>query len=118
MTTLGWSSENDLEMGESMQSEESSKRHVVCAIITPNYLKTFLILGESVAAAMPTVDLRVLALQDCAEIAPIQIASTSTLSDYRPPPVTEQSRFTSATGATSTLSAPPCFTTSWSSPLQ
>ena len=55
-----------------MQSEWSVRRHVICAIITPNYLRQFLILGESVAVNMPMTDLRVLVLQDCDDIRIIQ----------------------------------------------
>jgi glycosyltransferase involved in cell wall biosynthesis len=55
-----------------VQSEESVKGHLICAIVTPNYLNQFLILGESIARAMPTADLRVLILQDCSETGFIQ----------------------------------------------
>ena len=55
-----------------MQSERSVKRHVICAIVTPNYLRRFLVLGESIALTMPKVDLRVLVLQDCDDVGPIQ----------------------------------------------
>lgn len=44
---------------------EPDKRHLLCTIVTPNYLNQFLILGESIATSMPSVDLRVLVLQDC-----------------------------------------------------
>ncbi|MFI5035139.1 MAG: glycosyltransferase [Acidimicrobiales bacterium] len=57
-----------------MQSEDPAKRHLVCTVITPNYLSQFLILGESIAARMPRADLRVLILQDCDDVAPIQAA--------------------------------------------
>src|ERR1039458_345124 len=55
-----------------VQSEESVKGHLICAIVTPNYLNQFLILGESIARTMPTADLRVLILQDCSETGFIQ----------------------------------------------
>jgi glycosyltransferase involved in cell wall biosynthesis len=48
-----------------VQSEASAKGHLICAIVTPNYLNQFLILGESIARAMPSADVRVLILQDC-----------------------------------------------------
>jgi len=57
-----------------MQSEESGKRHLVCTVITPNYLSRFLILGESIARAAPSTDLRVLVLQDCDDVSGIQRA--------------------------------------------
>lgn len=57
-----------------MQAEGAAKRHLICAIITPNYLRPLLILGESLAISMPSADLRVLILQDCSEIGPIQEA--------------------------------------------
>jgi Glycosyl transferases group 1 len=53
-------------------SEESSYRHVVCTIATPNYLGQLLTLGRSLAAAMPTTEFRVLVLQDCTDVAPVQ----------------------------------------------
>lgn len=52
--------------------EESEKGHLICAIIAPNYLNQFLILGESIARAMPMADLRVLILQDCSDTGLIQ----------------------------------------------
>jgi glycosyltransferase involved in cell wall biosynthesis len=73
-----------------MQSEESDKRHLVCTVITPNYLSRFLILGESIAATCPTADLRVLVLQDCGDITKIQDAIDDYLTrlgssaDHRP----------------------------------
>ena len=55
-----------------MQPDGRGLRHVICAIITPNYLGQFLVLGESVARTMPSTDLRVLILQDCTDVASIQ----------------------------------------------
>ena len=55
-----------------VQSGESEKGHLICAIVTPNYLNQFLILGESIARAMPAADLRVLILQDCSGTGPFQ----------------------------------------------
>src|ERR1022692_3533829 len=55
-----------------VQSEEFVHGHLICAIVTPNYLNQFLILGESIARAMPSADLRVLILQDCADTGNIQ----------------------------------------------
>jgi glycosyltransferase involved in cell wall biosynthesis len=55
-----------------LRSDESIRRHLVCAIITPNYLDQFLVLGRSLAIAMPSADLRVLVLQDCADVGLIQ----------------------------------------------
>ena len=52
--------------------EKSAKGHLICAVIAPNYLNQFLILGESIARAMPTADLRVLILQDCNDTGSIQ----------------------------------------------
>ncbi len=61
-------------IGAPMHSERSVKRHVICAIVTPNYLRKFLILGESIAMTMPKVDVRVLVLQDCDDVGPIQMS--------------------------------------------
>ncbi len=55
-----------------MQEGDSAKRHLVCTVITPNYLSQLLVLGESIASVMPEVDLRVLVLQDCGDLSPIQ----------------------------------------------
>jgi len=55
-----------------VQSGESVKGHLICAIVTPSYLDQFLILGESVARAMPTAEVRVLILQDCSDVGVIQ----------------------------------------------
>jgi glycosyltransferase involved in cell wall biosynthesis len=55
-----------------MPSETSVKGHLICTIITPNYLDRFLVLGASIAAAMPSVDLRVLVLQDCSDVGEFQ----------------------------------------------
>ena len=51
-----------------MMRPSSEDSHLICAIVTPNYLGQFLILGQSLAAAMPAAVLRVLVLQDCADI--------------------------------------------------
>ena len=55
-----------------MPTAMTSQRHLVFTIATPNYLDQFLILGRSLAVAMPEVDLRVLVLQDCSDIDVIQ----------------------------------------------
>jgi glycosyltransferase involved in cell wall biosynthesis len=48
------------------------QRHLVCTIATPNYLDQLLVLGRSLAIAMPSAEFRVLVLQDCADVGPIQ----------------------------------------------
>ena len=55
-----------------VQPEESIGEHLICAIVTPNYLDQFLVLGESLARTMPSAHVRVLVLQDCRDISPIQ----------------------------------------------
>ncbi len=50
----------------------SQQEHLVCTIIAPNYLDKFLILGRSMVESMPRASLRVLVLQDCADISKIQ----------------------------------------------
>ena len=60
------------ELNNALQTEASTRRHLICAVITPNYLPQFLVLGESVAEKMPSADLRVLILQDCADVDSIQ----------------------------------------------
>jgi len=57
-----------------MHVQSQRRRHLVCSIITPNYLDKFLVLGASVASAMPEADLRVLVLQDCDDVGVIQDA--------------------------------------------
>src|SRR3974390_1715799 len=59
--------------------DNTAMRHLVCTIITPNYLGQFLSLGESLAREMPDVDVRVLVLQDCADVSEIQ----SRIDEYR-----------------------------------
>lgn len=56
------------------QSVEAGQRHIVCTVITPNYLPQFRVLGESIARTMPDADLRVLVLQDCADVSSVQAA--------------------------------------------
>src|ERR1700722_17928927 len=58
--------------GGVVPSETSNYRHLVCTIATPNYLGQLLVLGQSLAVTMPTVDFRVLVLQDCADVTPVQ----------------------------------------------
>ncbi|MGH9020273.1 MAG: glycosyltransferase [Acidimicrobiales bacterium] len=55
-------------------SSEDVGTHLVCAIITPNYLDQFLVLGRSLARHMPDVEVRVLVLQDCVDVTAIQAA--------------------------------------------
>lgn len=49
-----------------------NQRHLVCTIATPNYLGQLLVLGRSIATAMPSAEFRVLVLQDCADVGTIQ----------------------------------------------
>jgi glycosyltransferase involved in cell wall biosynthesis len=58
--------------GDGMQYGKSVKRHLLCTIITPNYVDQFLALGRSVATAMPLAELRVLILQDCSDVSLVQ----------------------------------------------
>ncbi|MCU1363205.1 MAG: hypothetical protein JWM55_1033 [Acidimicrobiaceae bacterium] len=61
--------------------ETSSSRHLICTIATPNYLGQFLSLGRSLALAMPSVAFRVLVLQDCDDVGPVQKRIDEYLSD-------------------------------------
>ncbi|HEY1762016.1 MAG TPA: glycosyltransferase [Acidimicrobiales bacterium] len=55
-----------------MPAEKSNYRHLVCTIATPNYLGQLLVLGRSLAITMPTTEFRVLVLQDCTDVGPVQ----------------------------------------------
>ena len=55
-----------------MPPAESIRRHLVCTVATPNYLGQVLVLGRSLATFMPTTEFRVLVLQDCVDVGPIQ----------------------------------------------
>lgn len=72
-----------------MTRSDSDATHLICAIITPNYLSQFLILGQSLALAMPDAVLRVLILQDCNDVEYFQsqideyLAGSSSGADHR-----------------------------------
>ena len=72
-----------------MTRSDSDATHLICAIITPNYLSQFLILGQSLAVAMPDAVLRVLILQDCNDVEYFQsqideyLAGSSSGADHR-----------------------------------
>jgi glycosyltransferase involved in cell wall biosynthesis len=51
-----------------MTRPDSETSHLICAIVTPNYLSQFLILGRSLAITIPSAVVRVLVLQDCSDI--------------------------------------------------
>ena len=51
-----------------MARQGSDTSHLICAIVTPNYLSQFLILGRSLAIAIPSAVVRVLVLQDCNDV--------------------------------------------------
>jgi hypothetical protein len=51
-----------------MTRQGSGTSHLICAIVTPNYLSQFLIMGQSLAIAVPSAVMRVLVLQDCNDV--------------------------------------------------
>ncbi len=64
-----------------MAATTRSQSHLVCAIVTPDYLGQLLILGRSLAATMPGAAMRVGVLQDCAGRPGFQSHSDAYLSD-------------------------------------
>src|ERR1039457_2263878 len=97
-----------------VQSEEFVHGHLICAIVTPNYLNQFLILGESIARAMPSADLRVLILQDCADTGNIQEKIDHYLAAVGSSANNQAIKMDRWDGKTSTLNRHLSFTTSWS----
>ena len=72
-----------------MTRSDAETSHLICATVTPDYLSQFLILGESLARVMPSAVVRVLALQDCTDVAYFQqrideyLVATSSDADHR-----------------------------------
>lgn len=58
--------------GDAVPSEKSRPRHLICTIATPSYVSQVLVLGRSLALAIPSAEFRVLVLQDCADVLPLQ----------------------------------------------
>lgn len=65
-----------------MQSDVGAQRHLICTIAAPNYLSQVEVLGRSIAAVMPSVDFRVLVLQDCTDVSAVQRAMDNYLSEF------------------------------------
>lgn len=95
-----------------MQVVESVKPHLVCAIIAPNYASQALVLGRSIAKGMPDTEFRVLLLQDCTDVGPIQAIIDAYLREEESEEVMRRSRLIRASRSALTSSQPNCSMTS------